>query len=241
MQFVLKSEPVKGWSPLYGDPRKVVKESGKCQGSHRYRGYDFYMEIYKTRYYESPSMAEKSMKKEINAWKQKVDEGKEIWNLMKSSGCNTYFKSMEVKEKPHIIAHLFNIAGEEGMEGMIEQLNQSKIPSGLREAFQSNNCPVTGEAKVASVEDRWLITDGMEMYSVEKGEEQLKIYTSCRRTDILVESDEWLQTYSYLIKGPVVYRFRCYGDDMIYEDMVEKYFEPMLATFEPIVVITEPT
>ena len=122
-------------------------------------------------------------------------------------------------------------------EEMVEQLNQAKIPGELREAFQSNNCPLTKEAKVTSVEDRWLITDGIKMYSVEKGEKQLKVYTSCRRTDMLVESGEWLQTYSYLIKGPVVYVFKCYGDDMIYEDMLEKYYEPMLASFEPIVEV----
>ncbi len=249
------TKKVKGWSPLYGEPREVVKEGGECQGSHRYRGYDFGMEIGKPWYYESTRMADKFMQKKINGLRSKVDEGKEIWNLRKPSGHHTYFKSMEVKEKLHIIAHLFNIALEEGMEGMIEELNQAKIPGELREAFQNNNCPLTGKAKAEGAEDGWLITDGIEMYSVEKSEEQLKVYSCCKATGILftdggrhilyaggsTEDVEKVVKYYYIQKGPVVYFFDLVSGDMIYEDFDEKYFKPMLATFEPIVVITEPT
>jgi hypothetical protein len=35
----------------------------------------------------------------------------------------------------------------------------------------------------------------------------------------------------------VVYRFEVLSADIIYEDMIERYFKPMLASFEPIVEI----
>ena len=71
-------------------------------------------------------------------------------------------------------------------------------------------------------------------------EDQLSVWSCCKRIDVLLQNTEreQLGMCSYLVKGPVIYQFRCYGDDMIYDDMVEKYLEPMLRSFQPIVKIT---
>ena len=138
---------------------------------------------------------------------------------------------------------------------MIEELNQAKIPGELREAFQNNNCPLTGKAKAEGAEDGWLITDGIEMYSVEKSEEQLKVHSCCKAAEILftdggrhilyaggsTEDIEKVVKYYCIQKGPVAYFFDLVPEDIIYEDFDEKYFKPTLTTFEPIVVIPEST
>jgi hypothetical protein len=97
------------------------------------------------------------------------------------------------------------------------------------------------EAKVSekSTEDCWFIIDGMEMYSVHKNGENLDVYESCQRIDVLFKDadKDRVGVMCYMVKGPVIYRFKCLSDDMIYDVFNEKHFEPMMATFEPIVVI----
>ena len=63
---------------------------------------------------------------------------------------------MDVVNKTHMIAHLFDMAlEEETAEETIKQLNGSKIPDGLKEMFKSNNSLLSAKAVVAqtSVED----------------------------------------------------------------------------------------
>ena len=123
-------------------------------------------------------------------------------------------------------------------EAVIEQLNRSKIPDGLKSGFKSNNSTLSSKAVVVqSGAENWLITDGSEMYSLKKNEDQLNIYSSCKRVDVICTESGKIGMRTYIVKGPVIYHSQYMMDDMVYPDFDEKYFEPMLASFEPIVVI----
>jgi hypothetical protein len=217
------------------------------RGGKKHFNITYNMRINEPNCYESVPAAEKALRIEVDKIRQQVEEGGYVSHDLQCHS-DYYFESLDVKEKTHIIAHLFNMPGE---EEMIEQLNQWKIPDELGEAFQSNNCSLSKEVSIAGVEGGWVITDGIEMYSVKKSEEQLSVYSCCKATEIFFtdqldkkgnkSSRDEIMKYYYLQKGPVVYRFEVLSADIIYEDLDKRYFEPMLATFEPIVVITEPT
>ena len=219
-------------------PEEVV-ECGKY-GSHiKYKvggdNYDFYIGIEKPGYYESLRMTDKGLKKSVD----KIQEAG-FFRICGSAYAFQYDEDTgEVVNKTQMLAHLFDMAAE---ETVMEQLNESKIPDGLKSAFKSSNSPLSGTAVVAQTgaENYWYIRDGIEMYAVWKNEDQLSVWSCCKRVDVLAQNteSEELGMCSYLVKGPVIYQFRCYGNDMIYDDMVEIYFDPMLRSFQPIVEIT---
>jgi len=142
-----------------------VAESGEYSSVIYYKvgghSYSFLIEIEKPGYYESLRMTDKGLKKSVD-------------NLQKG----TYFYlgvsrfdydegTTGVVNKTQMLAHLFDIAAE---EAVMEQLNQSKIPDGLKSAFKSSNSPLSAKAVVAQTgaENYWYIVDGIERYAVWK-------------------------------------------------------------------------
>jgi len=169
---------VKGWiQRSLGGTYNTVEEYGNYNGYCKYnvgdKKYDLEMWIITPEYYESVSMTEKALKNIVNERRQKVDENKYEYK-------GTHFNKLNVMNKTHMIAHLFDMAlEEETVEETIKQLNQSKIPSELKGMFKSSKCPLSAKAMVAQTgaEDYWFIFDGIEMYAVWKNEDQLNVWS----------------------------------------------------------------
>ena len=85
-----------------------------------------------------------------------------------------------------MLAHLFDIAAE---EAVMVQLNDQNVLDGLKNELKSNNSPLSAEATVAqtSAENYWFIFDGVERYAIWKSEDQLDVWSCCKRTDILLK------------------------------------------------------
>ena len=146
-------------------PEDVVKR-GEYASDIKYKvggdNYDFRISIKKPGYYESLRMTDKGLKKSVD----KMQEGGKDFYVGVM-----YFRpdkdTAEVVNKTQMLAHLFDIAAE---EAVMEQLNQSKIPDGLKSAFKSSNSPLSAKAVVAQTgaENYWYIVDGIERYAVWK-------------------------------------------------------------------------
>jgi hypothetical protein len=242
MKIKVPTKKVEGWTQrTAGGTYNTVEEYGNYNGYCKYNvgGEKYHLEMWivPPEYYESVSMTEKALKNIVNERRQKVDENKYQFQW-------TYFNKLNVVNKTHMIAHLFDMAlEEETAEETIKQLNQSKIPGELKEMFKSNNSPLSKDAKVAqtSVEDYWFIVDGIERYAVWKNEDQLNVWSCCKAIEmtftVATEESPILKLY-YIQKGPVIYKFQLWADDMIYEDLSKIFWEPMLKSFQPMVEIT---
>jgi hypothetical protein len=57
-------------------------------------------------------------------------------------------------------------------------LNENKVTSGLRTAFQTNGMPLSQNAAISTEEpdNRWRLTDGERTYTIRKAENQLNVY-----------------------------------------------------------------
>ena len=230
----------------------VLKARNSLEGHASYtlsgKTYEFYMRICKPKHYESVSMTGKALKLELDEIRQVVEKGAYLGNHkeMYVYYADYYkFKSMNVVNKTHMVAHLFDMAlGEETVEKTLEQLNQSKIPNELKGMFESSNSPLSAEAVVAQTgaEDYWFIFDGIEMYMVWKQEDQLNVWSCCKATEITftdpVKKPGTIFKFYYIQKGPVMYKFELLTFDMIYEDFSKIFWDPLLRTFQPIVKIT---
>ena len=217
------------------------KENGdfRARVSYRLGGetYCFHVQVWGAKYFETISMRDKALENNLDRWE----------NEWTSTGIDGYYSnwiywekgSPEIKNTTHMINKLFDTLAE---EAVMEQLNESKIPNELKEGFKSTKYPLSTEAVVAQTgaEGYWYIFDGIEMYAVWKSEDQLNVWSCCKRIDIFLENKEDTEhgIYSYIIKGPVIFRLKCIGHDMIWDEMMKKYWEPMLRSFQPIVEIT---
>jgi len=99
------------------------------------------------------------------------------------------YEEKEIVNKTQRIAHLFDVPAE---EATIEQLNGSKIPDGFKSTFKSSNSPLSAKTSVAQTgtENYWYIVDGIEMYAVWKNEDQLSVWSCCKRVDVLLQDTE---------------------------------------------------
>jgi hypothetical protein len=187
-------------------------------------------------------MRDKALENKLDDYRNKWIH---TWISDKNLRWDIYYEkgSPRIRNTTHMVAHLFDMAlEEETVEETIEQLNQSKIPNELKSAFKSNNSSLSAEAVVAqtSAENYWFISDGIKTYAVWKNEDQLNVWSCCKRINILLKNEKGTAhgIASLIIKGPVIYNFYCIGHDVIWDEMMKKYWDPMLRSFQPIVEIT---
>ena len=81
---------------------------------------------------------------------------------------------------------------------------------------------------------------GSRCIPVWKSEDPLNVWSCCKRKDFFVKEKDGdgIEITTYIIKGPVIFQLQCVSDDMIWDEMTKKYWEPMLRSFQPIVEIT---